>query len=369
MDARLERMADVLVEHSLRVGEGDAVLVAGPLGASEFAVAMQERVIVAGGHPYVRVVPEQLEEALMRLGSSEQLDWVNPTVRRLYETVDCYAALIAPENTCALAATAPEAATRRRRAQQPLQDILERREQAGELRSVVTAVPTHGLAQEADMSVRDYTNLVAAAGWLEGDDPVGEWRTFRERALALAERLNGVGRVRIVAEGTDLELDVGGRTWVPADGTQNFPDGEIYTAPIEDSTSGTIRFPHATIIDGRRIGGISLTFEQGVVVDASAERGEADLLALLDTDDGARRVGELAFGLNERIEVFTGEPLFDEKIAGTVHVALGSAYPECGGTNTSALHWDLVCDLREAGHVELDGELAHGGGRFGEDWF
>ena len=369
MDARLERMADVLVEYSLRVEGGDVVLVSGPVAASEFAVALHERILAAGGHSHLRMVPEELEEALARLGSPSQLEWVNPALERLYETVDCYVALLAPTNTRAMTGTDAAAASIRRRAHQPLRQLLERREQDGELRSVVTAVPTHALAQEADMSLRDYTDLVVSAGWLDGDDPVAAWSSFRERAASLAERLNRATLVRIQAEGTDIVLDVAGRAWVPSDGTQNFPDGEVYTAPLESATSGTIRFPHATIIEGRRVQGIELSFEGGLVTNARADRGDQDLQALLATDDGARRVGELAFGLNDRVERFTGEPLFDEKIAGTVHLALGSAYPECGGTNMSALHWDLVCDLRGGGHVEIDGEIAHEGGAFLEGWF
>ena len=257
----------------------------------------------------------------------------------------------------------------RRRAYLPLHELLEQREQEGTLRSVVTAVPTHSLAQEAHMSLRDYTDLVATAGWLDNDDPIAAWRAFSERTARLAERLNQPSSVRIVAAGTDIELAVTSRLWIASDGTQNFPDGELYTAPLEDATRGTIRFPRATIIDGRRVAGIELTFEGGVVTDAHADQGDADLQALLETDEGARRVGELAFGLNDRVQQFTGEALFDEKIAGTVHLALGSAYPECGGTNTSALHWDLVCDLREEGRVEIDGEFAHERGRFVEGWF
>ncbi len=368
MDARLARMADVLVDYSLGVEGGDTVLVSGPLAAASFALAVQERVLAAGGHAQLRLQSEELEEALVRCGTTAQLEWVNPTTRRLYETVDCGVFLLAPANTRALTGTAAEANAARRRAQHELRELLESREQAGELRTVVTAVPTHALAQEADMSLRDYTDLVVAAGWLDDDDAVGAWRAFSERGARLAARLGQGTTVRVEADRTDITLDVAGRTWVAADGKQNFPDGEVYTAPHEGATQGRIRFPHATIIEGRRIEGVELTFVDGTVTEARADRGDADLQALLDTDEGARRVGELAIGLNGRIERFTGEPLFDEKIAGTVHLALGAAYPECGGTNVSALHWDLVCDLREQGRVHLDGEVVYEHGKFVAEW-
>lgn len=369
MDSRLERMADVLIEYSVAVKEGDLVVVSGPLAASEFALVLQERILAAGGNADVRLEPNEFDETLLRVGSAEQLGWINPTRRRLLEHADCSVLLFAPRNTRAMSTMSAEASATRRRARRQVYEILERREQAGELRAVVAGLPTHALAQEASMSLRDYTNLVVAAGLLDNDDPVGAWREFGARASRLAARLNDVSTVRIQADGTDLTTEVRGRTWVAADGTQNFPDGEVYTAPVDGSTSGTIRFPHATIVEGRRVEGVELTFEAGAVVAASAERGQADLDALLDTDGGARRVGELAFGLNDRVERFTGEPLFDEKIAGTVHLALGAAYPECGGTNGSALHWDLVCDLRGGGQVELDGVVAHEQGRFSSEWF
>ncbi len=369
MDVRLERMADVLIEHSLEVNAGDHVVVSGPLVTSEFALVMQRRILDAGGHADLRLVPEELDESLLRLGSPSQLEWINPTARRLLEHADCFVYLLAPTNTCALSGASAAASAARRRARRELYELLESRERAGEARAVVAGLPTHALAQEASMSIVDYTNLVVEAGQLDAEDPVRVWREFRARASRLAERLNGVSKVRLQAEGTELTTSVRGRTWIAADGTQNFPDGEVYSAPVDGSTQGTIRFPHATIVEGRRVDGIELTFEDGVVVRAHADRGQSDLDALLDTDDGARRVGELAFGLNERVTRFTGEPLFDEKIAGTVHLALGAAYPECGGTNHSALHWDLVCDLRLGGVVELDGAVAQRDGQFDTDWF
>jgi aminopeptidase len=362
-------MAEVLVDYSLGVKEGELVVVAGPVGASAFALVLQERILAAGGHPAVRLQPDELAESLLRSGSAEQLEWINPVTRGLLEQADGYVSLVAPSNTRALTGVDPKASAARRRARRSINELLEAREHRGQLRSVVSAVPTHALAQEASMSLRDYSELVVQAGFLDADDPVAAWRDFGARAASLVERLTGTSNVRIQADRTDLSVGVAGRTWVAADGTQNFPDGEVYTAPVEETIEGTIYFPHATIIEGRRVEGVELTFAAGIVVRGRAERGQSDLDALLETDDGARRAGELAFGLNDRVQRFTGESLFDEKIAGTIHLALGSAYPECGGSNRSALHWDLVCDLRSGGVVHVDGTEVQRDGRFVDGWF
>jgi aminopeptidase len=170
--------------------------------------------------------------------------------------------------------------------------------------------------------------------------------------------------VRGVGRGTDLTLGVGGRRWWVADGRENMPDGEVYVAPHAGSLEGEITFARAAVHAGRAIEGVRLRFARGQVVEASARRGQAFLDAALQTDAGARRAGEFAFGLNDGIERFTGEALFDEKIDGTVHLALGASLPECHGDNESALHWDLVCDLRAGGEAHADGRLVYRDGRF-----
>jgi aminopeptidase len=181
----------------------------------------------------------------------------------------------------------------------------------------------------------------------------------------VADFLNTVEELRFVAEGTDLTLAVGGdRSWLPADGHENFPDGEVFTAPLDDSAEGEITFTFPAVFSSRQVDDVRLRFHEGQVVDGSASRGEEFLREMVALDDGARRVGELAFGLNDAVRVFTRNILFDEKIGGTMHLALGSAYPECGGTNRSALHWDMICDLRSGGEVYADGELAYRDGRF-----
>jgi aminopeptidase len=214
------------------------------------------------------------------------------------------------------------------------------------------------------MSLSEYEDFVYHAGLLDLDDPVAEWeargRTYEQLAARLGERKT----IRVVGDGTDLTLGVGGRTWVPCDGRENFPDGEVFTGPVETEVDGVVRFTYPASYAGRRVSGVELEFRGGEVVRATADEGETFLREMLALDEGARRAGEFSFGLNDAVTEFTGHTLFDEKIGGTVHLALGASYPESGGKVQSALHWDLVCDLRSGSEVHADGELVYRDGSF-----
>ncbi len=228
----------------------------------------------------------------------------------------------------------------------------------------MTLYPTHAAAQDADMSLDDYEDFVYHAGRLDADDPVSEWEALGESLARLARWLGGKRVIRVVGDGTDLTLGVEGRTWIPCDGRENFPDGELFTGPVETSVEGRVRFSYPASFAGRRVTGIELAFAGGEVVSATATKGAEFLDEMLAMDEGARRAGEFSFGMNDAVARFTGHTLFDEKIGGTMHLALGASYPESGGTNRSALHWDLVCDLRSGSEVYADGELVYRDGRF-----
>jgi aminopeptidase len=321
-------------------------------------------VLQAGGHPTVRCAPE-LEDLLFAEGSDAQIEWQTPAEQQDIEQTDVWIVIDAPSNTKALTSVDPEREARVQRARLPLRERYLERALAGELRWVLTAYPTNAAAQDAEMSLAQYKELVYAAAFLDDGDPVARWRAFAGELERVAELLNTKQELRFVAEGTDLTFAVGGdRTWLPSDGHENFPDGEVFTAPLDDSAEGEITFTFPAVFSGRQVDDVRLRFHEGQVVDASASRGEEFLREMVALDDGARRVGELAFGLNDAVRVFTRNILFDEKIGGTMHLALGSAYPECGGTNRSALHWDMICDLRSGGEVYADGELVYRDGRF-----
>jgi aminopeptidase len=231
----------------------------------------------------------------------------------------------------------------------------ELRELGAHRRWNVTLWPTPALAQQAGMSLSAFTDLVARALFLDHDDPVAEWRALHDRQAGLIDTLSRAEEIRIEAPGTDLTLNVAGRTWQNSDGKRNLPSGEVFTGPHEDSAEGTIRFTIPSSPSGVDVAGVELTFAGGEVVDARAERGDAYLRKTLETDPGARRLGELGIGTNTGLDRPTGLILLDEKIGGTVHLALGRSYPETGGVNESAVHWDLICDLRAGGRLLIDG--------------
>jgi aminopeptidase len=242
--------------------------------------------------------------------------------------------------------------------------VLVDRDARGEASWCGAQYPTEAYAQAAGLSLDGYRDLLARALKLDQPDPVAAWRAEGERQERLIERLAAVDELRVVAEGTDLRVRVGGRSWIGASGRHNLPDGEVFTGPHEDATEGVVMFALPSAWGGRRVEGARLRFEGGRCVEAEAESGAAFLCAALDTDEGARTLGEFAFGLNDAIVAPTLDTLLDEKIGGTVHMALGAAYAVTGGTNRSALHWDLVCDLRDGGEVYADGRLIQRDGRF-----
>jgi aminopeptidase len=297
-------------------------------------------------------------------GSDAQLDWVNPARRDDIEEVDGRVVIMAPQNTRSLTGVDATKQARLHRALEPQRNRYLQRAAQGELSWVLTLFPTQAAAQDAGMSLTEFEEFVYAAGFLDRDDPVAEWRRFGERLDRVEQFLSGVSELRVLAEDTDLRIGVAGRRWIASRGLENFPDGEIFTGPVEDSVEGTIRFTYPAIFQGREVDDVRLRFERGEVVEAHASRGDDLLREMVAIDEGARRVGEFAFGLNEAVTAFTREILFDEKIGGTVHLALGTAYPETGSGNRSALHWDLICDLRDGGEVYADGELAYRDGSF-----
>jgi aminopeptidase len=239
----------------------------------------------------------------------------------------------------------------------------------GELRWTLTAFPTLAYAQEAEMSLSEYEEFVYRAGLLHHADPVVAWKQLAEQQARMADHLNKCKELRIVAQDTDIRFGIEGRIWIPCDGDKNFPDGEVFTGPVEDSVEGHIRYSYPAIREGRHVDDIHLTFKNGTAVEATASKNEDFLTTMLDQDEGARYLGELSLGSNYEVQKFTRNLLFDEKIGGTCHLALGKGYPESGSKNRSGLHWDMVCDLRENGKVYADGELIQENGRFlNPDW-
>jgi aminopeptidase len=259
---------------------------------------------------------------------------------------------------------APDRQTRRSQALGPLMAKAMERSAEGSFRWVYTLFPIAAYAAEAEMSLADYEDFYYGACLATDGEPLTAWKRASDETHRLAEWTQGREEVHVSAPGTDIRLGIAGRTFIPCDGEHNMPDGEFFTGPIEDSVQGEVTFHLPAVIGGREVSGVKLRFESGKVVDASAERGEEYLIKLLDTDQGARRLGELGIGTNYGIDRGTREVLLDEKIGGTVHMAVGRSYPESGGVNESSVHTDLVCDLRQGGKIEVDGEELQVDGTF-----
>lgn len=364
-DPRHEKLADVLVGYSVGVKKGQVVRISGPPAASALILEIYRKVLQAGGHPLVRMAPGEAQEVFLKAASVEQLKYISPIARFEVENIDCSISLWADDNTRALTNCDPERMRISAAARRPLTEIFLKRAAEGKLKWVGTQFPTNASAQDAEMSLAEYEDFVFSAGHLDKPDPVACWKRLSRQQQRLVDYLQGRSDLRIVAgSDTDLRMSVKGRRWMNCDGHENFPDGEVFTGPVLDSVNGTVRFSFPAVHHGREVLDVRLKFRDGRVVDASAAKGEDYLLKMLDTDEGSRKVGEIAFGCNYQIQRYTRNTLFDEKIGGTVHLAVGAGYPETGNDNKSGLHWDMVVDLRGGGYIEVDGEKISIGGKF-----
>jgi aminopeptidase len=363
-DPRAANLAQILVGYSTRVQEGDKVVIEGDSAAEPLLLAVYEETLKAGGLPILNVAVEGQAASYFKLASDAQIDWVSPLSEWMVDEADVRIAVGASTNTRELSAIPPERQTRRQTATGELMTRAMKRSAEGAYRWCYTLYPTAAYASEAEMSLVDYEDFYFGACLADDPEPLSAWKRASEECKRLSEWIEGHEQVRVTAPGTDITLGIAGRRFIPCDGEHNMPDGEFFTGPVEDSVEGEVSFHLPAVIGGREVSGVRLRFEAGKVVDASAERGEEYLVKLLDTDDGARRLGELGIGTNYAIDRGTREVLLDEKIGGTVHMAVGASYPESGGTNDSAVHTDLVCDLRLGGKLEVDGETMQEDGKF-----
>jgi aminopeptidase len=363
-DPRVDALAKILVGYSTEVKQGEVVSIDGETAAAPLLLAVYEEVLKAGAHPVLNVALDGQIAAYFKHASDAQLEWISPFAEWMVDNADVRIAIGASTNTRELSGVPPERQTLRQSVTGDLMSRAMRRSAEGDFRWCYTLYPTSAYASEAEMSLADYEDFYFGACLATDPEPLTAWRRASEETTRLAAWAEGHDEVRVTAPGTDITLGVSGRHFVPCVGDNNMPDGEFFTGPIEDSVEGVVTFHLPAVIGGREVSGVRLRFDAGVVVDAGAERGEEYLLKLLDTDPGARRLGELGIGTNYGIDRGTREVLLDEKIGGTVHMAVGTSYPESGGENESAVHTDLVCDLRLGGKLEVDGVVMQENGKF-----
>ncbi|MBX3375399.1 MAG: aminopeptidase [Phycisphaeraceae bacterium] len=369
-DPRLNQLADVIVRYSTRVKPGDLVNIHAEAIAMPLIEAVWVAVIRAGGHPFWTPRSEALQELSLAHATEEQLRFVSPIDVHKTESIDVHIGLWADINTKFLGKVDPARSAMMQSARKTTMKRFLQRAADGALRWCGTLYPTHGAAQDAEMSLREYENFVFNAGLLHLPDPVAAWQAIHERQQRVCDylRTKRVLRFRAPAaeghDGTDLTVDVNPdrSRWVNCAGHENFPDGEVFTGP--QGVDGHVNYTFPAVYQGREVEGVRLVFKAGRVVDASARKNEEFLIKMLDQDAGARTLGEIAIGTNYGITDFSRNTLFDEKIGGTFHAAVGAGYPESGNSNESGLHWDMVCDLRRGGTIEADGEVFHRDGAF-----
>jgi aminopeptidase len=352
-----EAFAALLCDYCLEVERGQQVVVRSTSLAAPLLLALQRAVLEREAWPLLRTSLPGQEEGYWSAARDVHLDGFAPLDLAEAEQTDASLSIHAPENTRALAGVDPALVARAARARSVVREVALRR------RWCVSLWPTPAGAQQAGMGTADFAGFVARALFLDRGDPVAAWRELSSVQAQLISKLATASELRIEGEGTDLVLSVAGRRWINSDGRRNMPSGEVFTGPLESSATGVVRFDVPSSPRGVEVSGVSLEFREGVVVAARADRGDAVLQAMLATDDGARRLGEVGIGTNFGIDRAIGTTLFDEKIGGTIHLALGRSYPETGGTNESAIHWDMICDLRKGGRVTADGDPVVDGGR------
>ena len=351
-DPRIGKLADILVNYSAKVKKGDTVLIRGDELGKPLLLEVYRKVVEAGGHPLTSVSFEEMSKMFYDHASKEQLSHTSGI--KLYEAKNCDAVIIvhAPANSRALSAIDPKKMALRSKANKPISEII-----VNKKRWILTNYPTQALAQDAEMSIDEYEDFLFNATNLN-------WAKVDREHERLKKIIDKGNTIRIAGKETDLTFSIKGRKGIKCTGSSNMPDGEIFYAPVEDSADGHIYYEFPAINGGKEVSGIRLEFKKGKVVKAKAEKNEKYLLAMLDTDKGARYIGEFGIGTNYGIKRFTKDILFDEKIGGTVHLALGRSYKESGGKNDSAIHWDMIKDLRNGGAIYMDGEKIQESGKF-----
>lgn len=369
MTSAYAKWARVLVHYSTNVQPGDRVFITGGVAAEPLLRAVYSEVVAVGGFPTLLPVFPEWTSDLLGAANDDQLSWISPIDQFARAEADVFIRIEAETNGRISSSIDPSRMTQMHSARRSLGQTMMDRAAIGDLRWSLTMFPTASYAQDADMSTSEFAEMLARMCMLDLDDPVTGWRELHDKQQRLIDWLTPRSEIHITAPDTDLTLAITGRTWNNSDGKRNFPSGEIFTGPIETSANGHIRFSFPVMYQGREISDVRLTFAEGKVVQASAARNEEVLIAALDTDAGSRYLGEMAFGTNFGLDRFTKRILLDEKIGGTVHMAIGSGYPDTGSTNRSAIHWDLISDIRQGGRVTVDGEdfLVDGRYRMWED--
>jgi len=361
-DSRIEKLAELVVNYSVAVRPDDKVAIMSNSLSMVLANSIYAKTLQAGGNPMIFF--HNPDKILYRYGTKEQIEYVHDPIRTVIEKYDVRINIWAEENTKELSRVDPVKMEWFSRARKDLVKTMLQRAAEGKLRWVIAPYPTPAFAQDAEMSLSEYEDFLYNACMPDINDPIRYWENVSREHQKIIDWLADKKEVHITGKETDLRLNVAGRKFINCDGHYNLPDGEIFTGPVEDSAEGHVYFSYPAIERGHEVTGIRLWFHNGKVIKATAEKNEDFLNKTLDTDAGARYLGEFAIGTNYGITGFTKEILFDEKIGGSFHLAVGAGYPESGSHAESAIHWDMVCDLRDGGEITADNQTLYKNGRF-----
>ena len=363
-DPRIEKLAQILVDHSAEIRSGDRVAIEATTAAEPLVRALYSTILERGGHPYLLLDLTDQEEIFFTVAKNEQLDMIPPFRKLAYDQFESRIRIHSATNPRALSSVDPSRQKRRQKALAPIMDAQMRRGADRSFKWVTTLFPTEGFAIEAEMSLHQFEDFVYRACHADQVDPLAYWKMVEAKQLKIIERIEGHDQVILRGPNVDLTLSIKGRKFLNGAGKNNMPDGEIYTGPVEDSVNGWVRFSYPAIYSGVMVEGVELTFNKGKVAKVKAEKNQPFLLEMCESDAGARYLGEFAIGTNYEIDHFSHNILFDEKLGGSFHLALGSGYPETGSKNKSMIHWDMICGMNTDSEIVLDGDVIYKNGRF-----
>jgi aminopeptidase len=360
------KLAQILVDHSTSVKPGDRVAIETTTNASELVSHIYELVLQRGGHPHILLnLPDQ-DRLLFKNANDDQLAYTPAFQKLVTDQFEVYIRVRADIDPRGLRDVSAQKQSLRQKGMAQVRNRMIQRGADGSLRWVLTQFPTEGYASEAGMSLPEYHDFLLAACHADENttDPVAHWEFIQQQQSRMIDSIQGHDVVKLSGPDVDLTLSIKHRKFNNSFGKHNLPDGEIYTGPVEDSVNGWVKFAYPAIYQGQVVEGVELKFEKGRVASANAQVGKDLLLAMINSDEGSHYLGEFAIGTNFEIDRFTRNILFDEKLGGTFHIALGAGYPETGSINTSTIHWDMICDMRKDSEMRVDGTVIYRNGKF-----
>jgi len=358
-----QKYADLLLDYCLEIKQGQKLFIKSTTLAEPLLRELYRGGVLRGAHVVIDMSFRGQNKIFMDNANEDQLSFAPPNYIEAMQEYDAYLVVRAPFNLREDQNISGDKRKFRSLALKEINQAYYNRTANGELSRSLCQYPTQASAQEAGMSLEEYRDFVFKACNLDKPDPKKAWLEVREKQQSIVDHLNTVDKIRYLGKGTDISFSVKGRTWINSDGRTNMPSGEVFTGPIEDSVNGKVFFKYPSIYMGTEVQGISLEVLDGNVVKWSAEKGEEILDQVFDTE-GARRFGEVAIGTNYSIQRATKNILFDEKIGGTIHMAVGQSYKQTGGMNESTIHWDMIAEMKDGGQIFTDNKLIYEDGVF-----